>query len=157
TTTFTYDANGNLRTVQDPQNNDVDTKYTYDGLNRKIEAEYLLGLDEQFTYDGDNNLIGSINRRGIVFTNEYDNLNRILKMNIVESISNGGNLLNLERYVYDDTAHKTSIFDGKNNRTEQQFDGLDRIVLITDPYDKTIASTYDGVNKRTEVDKKLQR
>src|SRR5262249_47560128 len=40
TTTYTYDGNGNLATVTDPQSGNADETYTYDGLGRLIRVLY---------------------------------------------------------------------------------------------------------------------
>src|SRR4029450_3128211 len=57
----------------------------------------------------------------------------------------------------DDPAHKVTEREANKNSTEMISDGLDRVILTTDPFQKTIATTYDGVNMRVQVDKKHQR
>src|SRR5207244_12810084 len=70
TTEYTYDGNGNTATVKDAEGGDIDATYAYDGLNRKIKAEYPLGLSETFVYDADNNLVTHVDKRGTEFDNE---------------------------------------------------------------------------------------
>jgi YD repeat-containing protein len=163
TTEYTYDANGNVVTIKDPQgydeqgNNtarDVDVTYTYDGLNRRIQAAYLLGLTETFVYDQNNNLIKYVDKRGITFTSEYDNLNRVLEQNVRETITNDGEWLALAKYEYNDPQNKVVEIDANSNRTEKFFDALGRPSKLVDPLGFTVTYAYDGMNLRRQTDKK---
>ena len=97
-TIYTYDADGNPASVTDPAGSK--TVSLFDGLDRLIEIiEPELSTGVQYTelsyYDGDNNQIATIDQRGIVFTTNYDNLNRVVAQTIKETISNGGQWLTL--------------------------------------------------------------
>lgn len=168
-TTFTYDANGNLQTLRDPQTGDVDVTHSYDGLNRKISSLYVStpgdggAIRERFFYDGDNNLIRQIDKRGIEFTWSYDNLARERTKALKETLSNGGALLILAETQYEDQPaadgrYRVITFDANRNQTITQYDSLDRPTVIDDPdANGLLRYSYDGVNKRTEIDKNGQR
>ncbi len=154
TTEYTYDGNGNLVTVKDPQGGVEDVTFTYDGLNRKIHANYLLGLEESFTYDKAGNLIAQTDKRGTEFKIDYDNLNRVLTSQVRETISNGGQWLTLISYAYNDASNTVTQTDANGNATVKKYDALGRLQITTDPFNETFVSTYDGINKLSDTDKK---
>ncbi len=53
---YTYDANGNIRTVKD-NNTNVTTTYTYDKLNRLIGSSTSNGKSATYTYDKASNIV----------------------------------------------------------------------------------------------------
>jgi len=158
TTTYNYDGNGNQITVKDPEGGNVDITYTYDGLNRKIKAEYLLGLTEEFIYDSNNNLIEYLDKRNIKFINTYDILDRKLTKEVIENITGSGSLA-LMTYTYNDPANIITEEDANGNVTRKHYDGLQRLTTLFDPITQPanfmIEYEYDGVNKRQKIDKKL--
>ncbi len=164
-TAYTFDASGNIVTIRDAQNGDVDVTYEYDGLNRKIRATYVAasGLEgpvtERFYYDADGNLIRRINGRGIEFRWTFDAFNRERTAIVVESLTNGGAPLVISENVYVDTQdargyYSIITYDANRNATTTYFDGLGRPVEVDDPEsDGLLIAEYDGVNKRAEIDK----
>ncbi|MDR4506573.1 MAG: Ig-like domain-containing protein [Candidatus Scalindua sp.] len=183
-TTYSYDGNGNVISVNDPKRNE--TILLYDGLNRKIRSTYAAAAastvagpmdpdqnqnspTEEFTYDGNNNLTRYKDKRGIVFRNTYDYLDRLLKKIVEESVTGGGTDLTLMEYVYNDSSTPYTIneTDANGNVTEKRYDGIHRLTTIDDPDPITdtndpdgralVTFEYDGVNKRAETDKKGHR
>lgn len=77
-TSFTYDANGNLLTVQDPsqQGTGLMTSYVYDNMDRVIARIDPLQRQESYQYDLGGNLTQYTDRRGKVATLTYDALDR---------------------------------------------------------------------------------
>jgi RHS repeat-associated protein len=154
-TAYGYDADGNQAAVKDPEGNEVHS--TYDGLGRKIVVRYPADLQgtvfqEEFFYDGDNNVVRYVDKRGIVYTTEYDNINRVLTKSVLESITGHGELA-LMTYGYNDAANMVTELDANQNRTVKQYDPLGRLKVLTDANGNTVVDTYDAVNKRSEIDR----
>src|SRR5262249_47407462 len=84
-------------------------------------------------------------------------LNRILTNQVREDISNGGHLLTLLSYVYDDADHRMITFDANRNMTMKQFDQLGRLEVLTDAFGNSIVAHYDGVNQLHEIDRNRQK
>ena len=160
---------------------DFDVKYEYDGLNRQICAGYIdtpsdqlvnrvtgqcggegqgVGVVEKFRYDGNDNLVQHVDKRGFTFLSSYDNLNRKLSDSVIETATNNSRELTLMEYQYDDPANSNGQYDvteidANGNITQKTYDALGRVTIINDPDPVgTVRFEYDGVNKRTETDKK---
>jgi RHS repeat-associated protein len=178
TTTYAYDGNGNLASIKDPERGDVDVSHEYDGLNRKIRSTYVAtpsdtrpharvdgtsSVTEEFVYDGNNNLIQYKDKRGVLFTNSYDPLDRVLTKSVRETISRGGVELVLTEYQYEDQPgpdglYRVIEFDANRNETVKKYDSLHRLTVVDDSDPAgLITFEYDGVNRLAEVDKKGHR
>src|SRR5262249_735615 len=151
------DGNGNQVTVRDAEGGDVDVLATYDGLGRKVRVRYPTGLAETFTYDAVGNLTGHTDRRGIVFTTDYDDLGRALTQKVKESITNAGQPLPLvtARAEYHDAVGPSGLYevvehDANGNQTVKSYDGLGRLTRVDDPDPVgEVVFHYDAVNKLT--------
>ncbi|HJQ97478.1 MAG TPA: hypothetical protein VJ826_04135 [Candidatus Polarisedimenticolaceae bacterium] len=79
-TTFTYDRNGNLKTVEDARQRGTAapkvTQYVYDAMDRLRTRRDPLGRDETFLYDENGNLEQYTDRRGLRTDVSYDPLDR---------------------------------------------------------------------------------
>ncbi len=166
-TSYTYDRDGNEATVTDPTGSTVTN--IYNGLDELIETIDPVVIDtgvgpEQYRtysfYDGDGNLVKQIDPRGITSTTDYDNLNRVVAQNVYEIYSDGGTKVTLTSYDYQDAGiaygnfkvYRVTVTDGNGNQTTTEYDALDRPVLVTDPYQNTVVTTYDGVDLRSQID-----
>ncbi|WP_148134550.1 RHS repeat-associated core domain-containing protein [Candidatus Formimonas warabiya] len=112
-TEYTYNLDGKLLTVLDPENKDralaYTTKYEYDGLGRKTKETDANGNYTDYTYDdGDNILMVKVNNQ-TVQTNTYDLADRLLTQK-----------------------------DGNNNTTNFEYNALGQIRKTTLPGDATI-------------------
>lgn len=73
---YSYDSNGNLKTVTDAQNRT--TRYDYDALNRIIHQTSPDYGTTTFGYDADGNLSSITDPRNLVTTYTYDAFGRML-------------------------------------------------------------------------------
>jgi RHS repeat-associated protein len=137
--TYTYDLNSNI-TGQSFDHRDAspDNIYTYDDLDRLVEADYLVGVltqDEQFTYDDLGNRITLNNRAGndVVYAHNVAN----------EYTSIGGT------NVSHDAAGNLSA---DPNGYTYEYDNDNRLTKIKDSGAATVAEfTYDALGRRIEA------
>ena len=154
TTSFTFDGDGNIATVSDAQNNDIDVTYAYDGLDRKISATYVSTPDDTHTpvdeyfYDGDNRVITFIDKMGNTFTTAYDNLGRIIEQTAPGLPGTSAT------FSYDDTANTMTATNADHSgSTITEYDAIGRVTKVTDADGEDIEYKYDGVNLRVMIDK----
>lgn len=175
TTTRTYDLFGNVATIKDGQNDDVDLTYLYDELGRNLSISYIgtpsdndQPVREEYVYDGSGNIIQYTDKRGLIHRYTFDNLERSLTETLVESISNGGRELLLSETQYvdgldsdgfyqagDPGVYQTINFDANRNATRTDYDSLERPISVDDPGAVGVMLyEHDGVNLRSQIDKR---
>jgi RHS repeat-associated protein len=149
TTRTVYDGLGNPTSVTDPRGKV--TRSTYDSIGRLLE---VTDADDQVTtteYDGGGLKTSVTDRRDVRRNFTYDNLGRPRTESIVPSIS-GVPWSHETRY--EDVARRRLSLDALVRTTTQELDGLGRVVREIDADGKDRLFTYDGVNKRSETDKR---
>lgn len=163
-TRFTYDAAGNLLTLSDAQNGDVDLTHSYDTLGRRLSTRWVSTPDdrgvpvfEEFGYDAGGLVVARRDRRGFAHRATFDNLGRPLKQELRESLSNQGSWLVVAETAYEDAANAQETWDANRNRTRIEFDPLGRVARLVDPLGQVLTSSYDGVNQRERRDRRGQR
>ncbi len=138
---YAYDENGNRTKIQklSPKGNSQ-VLYTYDKLNRVVEATYSDGFFEIFSYDGAGNRLSKTNPQGRI-TYEYDQENRLIKAgDVICTYDLAGNLTekssprhkSIYRYdfenrliFYSDESHQVTFeYDGNGNRISKTVNGL---------------------------------
>ena len=153
TTTFTYDNVGQLDIVTQPNGAWLD--YDYDAAHRLTDITDNLGntihytLDAagnrtgEDTFDPQNTLKRSLNR-------VYDSLGRLQDL-----IGNNGQQT---RFTYDGNGNLTNRTDGYGTAlartTTQDYDALDRLIRIIDPYNgasKPTDYSYNSLNQLIQV------
>ncbi|TDR22310.1 Ig-like domain-containing protein [Marinicella litoralis] len=149
TTTYQYNANGDVVTVTDALGNITRTEYnalnkvsaSIDTLGRRTEMEYddrgnqVLtrypdGSTETMVYDEENNVIESTDRAGRITKTIYDELNRV------------------EAVIYPDD---TPSDDTDNPMTVNSYDGAGRLVAVSDANGNTTTYEYDDAGRRTKT------
>lgn len=162
-TTFTYDGNSNKLTQTDANTNA--TTYTYDNLNRQKTTTYIDGANEVYNYDENGNRTSLIDAKGQTFSYSYDQLNRETTRTYPAPLASTG----------DDIQSITTGYDANNNPitvtetysgvtgtrlTTKAYDNFDRLISVTDAFNKKIAYTYDANGNRTTLidpDSKITR
>lgn len=149
TTTFTYDAVGQLTRITKPDGSYLD--YEHDDAHRLVAIEDNLGNRIEYTLDAAGNHTaeniydpGSVLRK--TRTAVYDQLGRL-----AQSIGAGTQTI---IYGYDDNGNRTSVTDGNSNTTTQDFDALNRLTQMIDPYNGVTNPTsyaYDAQDNLTSV------
>jgi RHS repeat-associated protein len=139
-----YAALGGVRLHKDANNRT--TTFVVDALGRTVSASYPTTpqLSESFQYDGEGLLTSHTDRRGIVSTMTYDNMRRELETNM------GG--IRISKHDYNNAARTETKTDANNHSTVCVYDGLMRLVSLTNADGKLKTYEYDGENLIKESD-----
>jgi RHS repeat-associated protein len=130
---YNYDDNGNLSQRLDPNGNIVN--YTYDDLGRLTQKSYT-GNTDKYSYDAAGNLVGASNEN-VAYSFEYDDLNRLLKKNILtwnKSLS----------YTYDALGNRKTMTDHDGGVTTYEYDSNNRLVNLKNPSNSVTTFDYDA-------------
>jgi len=148
-----YDAAGNLRRRKDALGRT--TLFEYDNLNRLVRQTDAADTPEErvthFRYDEAGNLVEEIHPRTddsgfpLRTTYEYDALNRL----VAQTLAAGTPQASTEWYAYDKAGNRVSVIDPRGHRdgadykTSFEYDGLNRLVAVTDAVGRTTRYSYD--------------
>lgn len=144
---YGYDVVGNRVSVvlKDALSNDQrETRYEYDVLNRLTAEIDALGGQLTFGYDELNNLISEVDKRGNETTHEYNALNqRVKTLDPIGTTS----------FRYDLVGNLIQQTDRKGIVTSNKYDGLSRLLEARRDGLRLFTKTYDGEsNVLSEVD-----
>ncbi|HVP22587.1 MAG TPA: hypothetical protein VMS77_01590, partial [Conexivisphaerales archaeon] len=146
TSTFAYDAVGNLASKTDKEGRV--TQYEYDALNRLKRVTDPLNQVTEYTYDDRDNLVALKDAKGNTTAFQYDRNNRLVK----ETRPMG----QVTSYEYDQVGNLARKVDAKQQKTEYGYDDAGRLGRISSyaaagdstPV-KTVGFTYDNVGSLT--------
>jgi RHS repeat-associated protein len=142
-TQYTYDQNGNMKTMTYPSGKVITYNYTHNKVSSvQNNAAYLALNIEYRPFTGSSSFMYG---NGIPATIAKDNQYRI--MSIVT-----GTAMNLSYSLYDDNGNIRTITDNVDPAKNKAFtyDALDRLATAAGPFGN-ITWTYDGVgNRQTE-------
>jgi RHS repeat-associated protein len=137
TTTYGYDAVGNLTSSTDPRGKT--TTMTYDTLDRRISSTDPLGNQTQWTYDHVGSQLTEKRADNGVTTNVYDNMNRL-----TQSTDPKGQIT---KYEYDNRGNVSKLIDPRNNAYTFTYDLLDRKRKLIYPDTSYEEWTYNAVGR----------
>lgn len=144
TTTYTYNAAGQVLTETNPLNQQ--TTYTYDSLGYLLRIQNPNGTTrEAYTYDAQGRIATRTDSEGYVLSYTYDALDRVTsetypdgsartstydKLDLVAETDREGRTTH---YEYDANRNRTAVIDPEGRRTAYGYDGDGHLVSLTDP------------------------
>lgn len=146
-TSFGYDADGNLTSVTDARNAGTPTTYVYDNMDRLYTHSDPLGRIEYSLYDGNGNLTQFIDRRGKVTTFQYDALNRRTFTGFGTVGTSYESAIGL---TYDAGNRLRQVSDSVIGNITRNYDDFDRLTSETTPQG-TISYNYDNAGRRSTM------
>lgn len=141
-----YAAFGAQRQYKDA--NGRETQFTVDSLNRRTAALYPGSFSESWVYDGGGNVLTHTDRRGVASAMTYDNISRPLTVKL--------GMTTVSTATYGDAALTETRLDAKSQPTVYHFDGLHRVISVTNPAGDEKSYEYDGLDLLRESDFKQQ-
>lgn len=141
TTTYAYDAEGNLTSITDPLGNT--TTYEYDSNGNLIKITYPLGNVTTYTYDSRGNRLTETDALGNTTAYTYNLMGRLLS--ITDALGN------TTTYSYDSNGNRTTETDADGNTTTYAYDAYNRLNQITDPLGNNTSYTYDSRDNRISM------
>jgi len=153
-TTYIYDANDNLTDQLMPapsSTGQVQVEYEYDVLNRRIthiQHKASGNLITRYDHDTVGNLTDIIDAKGQVFSNTYDDLNRLDQQNFPA----GSDIFTIVT-TYDPNNNVDTISESKLaglEVTDHDYDLLDRLV-VSNQRGRSVNYSYDDNGNRINV------
>lgn len=146
TTTYTYDAVGQLTKVTLPNGSAL--AYTYDAAHRLTGISDNLGNRIAYTLDAMSNRIkeevfDSSNHLAQTRAHVYDQLNRLAQ--------DIGAQNQTTTYAHDNNGNVTGVTDPLNHTSHLAYDALDRLIQTTDPTNAVTRVAYNANDLATGV------
>jgi RHS repeat-associated protein len=141
TTTYTYDAYGNLITTTNPAGDS--TAATFDPLARQLTATDADNHTTTSTYDADGQLTKTTQADGTTVTYSYDADGRKTS----ETDANGQTTL----YTYDPRGNQLTVTDPLGHATTDSYDLNNNQTSETDPDGRTTSHAYNAANQLTQT------
>ena len=164
TTTYSYDAFGDLLSTTDPLGHSTTTAYdadrnpisvtdanghttrtTYDANNRPTAVTRADGTTLANTYDADGNLTAQTNAAGAATTYAYDAVNR--RINATDPLHH------VTSYAYDPAGNLVSLTDAASNVTTEGYDAGNRLTAVSysNGHTPNVTYGYDADGRRTSM------
>ncbi|MFC9076742.1 LamG-like jellyroll fold domain-containing protein [Streptomyces sp. NPDC057062] len=158
-TTYRYYANGDLAEVTSPSG--LVTKYTYDGLGRKVTEKQVsdsfpAGVSTSYGYDQASHVVtetGAGVKNEVTgathtakTTRSYDEDGNLLSESTADT--SGGDATRATAYHYNSHGLKDAVTDAESNVTSYEYDAFGRATAMTDPAGARFAYTYTAQGKR---------
>jgi RHS repeat-associated protein len=142
-TSYTYDADGNRSSMTDPDSNT--TNYTYDNANRLTTITRADTTTLANSYDADGNLTGQTDGASHTTSYSYDPLNRVAS--VTDPLSHTTN------YGYDPNGNQTTLTNPSSGVTTDTYDNANRLTGISydDGTTPNVTYSYDAAGRRTSM------
>ena len=148
---FTYNAQGQLETFQDPLGRI--TRHEYDAQGRIVATTEAVGTAEQatmrFEYDAAGNISAEVDENGHRTEMEYDALDRVI---VIRDALSGET-----RLAYDANGNIIRVLDELGQETRFEYDALDRMIREVDAFGNATNFEYDGNGNQVSVTDRLGR
>ena len=157
-TSYTYDADGYLASITDP--NGHTTSYTYDAVGRVLSETNPLGNKTAYTYTLAGRSASDTNGAGQVTSYGYDKRGDLTKANRAEATASyeydgEQNLIamtdttGVTGWIYDKDGRQTTQIDQKGGRLVNSFDASGQLTAMKLPTGESIDYTYDLAGRVT--------
>ncbi|MGW2519327.1 LamG-like jellyroll fold domain-containing protein [Streptomyces sp. NPDC001617] len=143
TTSYTYDALGDVHTVTDPLNKMA--SYVYDQLGDQVRQTLPGDRVTHIGYDTDGEVLNTTEPTGARTEATYDALGRRATSTQVER--KPASAAYTTTYGYDGLGDLTSIKDPLGNTATATYDALGETSTVTDPLGNTTAYAYDAAGQ----------
>jgi RHS repeat-associated protein len=146
TTTFAYDAAGNVTSITLPDSSSL--SYTYDTAHRVTKVTDSLSNTINYTLDAAGNITqqqvkDSSNTLTKTQSKVFDALSRMLQQI--------GAASQTTTFTYDSNGNRLTTQDPLSHTTTQAFDGLNRLLSSLDPLSHTTSFAYDAQDNLTSL------
>jgi YD repeat-containing protein len=147
-TVFTYNTNGTVKTIQDPDGNVTNMTYWPSGLVNTVKDANL--KITTYTYDPRGNLVSiqdPVNGSTKPTSFTYDAMNRVLTTTYPGATA-------AITFHYDWRGRRDWVQDQNGNKTTNGYDDADRLISVTDAQSPTpgvTQYTYDTDNHLTDI------
>ncbi len=142
-TKYTYDLQGNVNSILDPQQNP--TLYEYEpNFNRVMRITDALNQPTRFTYDpATGNLLTT--------TDPLNHATAITYNQLGQPISVTDALNHTTTFEYNEVGDLIATVDPLGNRILRFYDAVSRLIALVDPRGKGTQFTYDNLNRVTQI------
>jgi RHS repeat-associated protein len=165
TLTYTYDAHGNVLTINSSNTSGASMTYTYDALNRlasakdnRVAAQGGPSNPTAYSYDAAGNLTGFGYANGVQTGALFDTLNRLTKTCSAASspACSAGTKLASYAYTLGTAGNRTNVLELNNRNVAYGYDNDYRLTseaITADPNSNNgaINYTYDAVGNRAQI------
>ena len=168
TTSFEYNANGDIIKTTDPQGNitrieynvlnkisaSIDgngnrTEFEYNDLARLVKTTFPDGTTKLMGFDAVGNEISITDRTGRTTKTIYDDANRVKQIILADNTPNDDSDNPRAINTYDAAGRLIAVSDSFGNTTHYEFDAKGNNTSVTDPLGNKTTYIYDAEDRRT--------